>query len=172
MHDHRTLRGAALRRFLRHLGEMIIAMVAGMTLLGPLESALLHPLGWAELTARTEAGVLIMVTNMTIAMVAWMRYRRHGWPATGQMAAAMYVPFVALFPLMWLGLLAATGLMVAAHVLMLPAMIAAMVWRMPEYTGHTHSPSSTHPPVSSVVGIGKRNEGTNSAAAPAAAPLR
>jgi hypothetical protein len=72
------------------------------------------------------------------AMVAWMRLRGHGWAATTEMAAAMYVPFVALFPPLWLGVLSTMGLMVLGHVLMVFAMVAVMLRCLDEYTGHHH----------------------------------
>jgi hypothetical protein len=131
-----TLRGQALRRFVRHYLEMVLAMLAGMAVLGPAESMLLNPIGWAELRAHPETHALVMATNMTVGMAAWMRFRGHGWAATAAMAVAMYVPFVALFPPLWLGVLPATGLMVLGHVLMLLAMAAMMLWRRDQYTGH------------------------------------
>lgn len=138
-----TLRGRALRRFIRHYVEMVLAMVGGMMLLAPVESLLLDPVGWAEIRDRPELRALIMATNMSVPMVAWMWYRRHSWVATGQMVAAMYLPFVAFFPLLWLDVLSGTAVMVAGHVLMLPAMTVAMLWRVREYagcaaTGHAH----------------------------------
>ena len=131
-----TLRGQALRRFVRHYLEMVVAMAAGMIVLGPVESLLLDPVGWAELRARPELDALVMATNMTVAMVAWMRLRGHGWAAAAQMAVAMYASFVVLFPPLWLGVLPATGLLALGHVLMLVAMAAVMLRRRDEYTGH------------------------------------
>ena len=132
------LRGPALRRFLRHYVEMIIAMVVGMIALGALESTLLGPLGWAEVRAVPELGALIMATNMTLPMVGWMWLRGHSRGALAEMAAAMYAPFVACFPLVWFGALSATGLMIVGHVVMVPAMTVAMLCRLNEYTGHVH----------------------------------
>jgi hypothetical protein len=131
-----ALRGQALRRFVRHYLEMVVAMVVGMVALGPVESLLLGPVGWADLRADPEVNALVMATNMTIGMAAWMRYRRHSWAATRQMAGAMYGSFVVFFPLLWLGMLSATGLMVLGHVVMPFAMAAAMLLRLDEYTGH------------------------------------
>jgi hypothetical protein len=133
-----TLHGVALRRFLRHYVEMIVAMLGGMIVLGALESALLDPAGWAEVRAVPEFGALIMATNMILPMLAWMWHRGHGPIALGQMTAAMYAPFVVCFPLVWFGVLSATGLMIAGHVVMVPAMTVAMLWRRDEYTGHVH----------------------------------
>jgi hypothetical protein len=129
-----TLRRPALRRFVGHYLEIVVAAVAGMVVLGPAESMLLNPIGWAELLALPEAYVLVMATNMTVAMGAWMRFRRHGWAATAEMAVAMYAPFLVLFPPLWLGALSVTGLMVLGHVLMLFAIAAAMLRRRDEYT--------------------------------------
>ena len=129
-------RGVALRRFVRHYLEMIAAMIAGMIVLGPLESLLLNPIGWAELRAQPEVNALVMATNMTIPMAVRMRFRRHGRARTVEMAGAMYMPFVALFPLTWLGVLSSTGLIAIGHVLMLFAMAAVMLWRRDEYAGN------------------------------------
>jgi hypothetical protein len=129
-----TLRGQALRRFVRHYLEIVVAAVAGMVVLGPAESMLLNPIGWAGLLAHPETYALVMATNMTVAMAAWLRFRRHGWAATAEMAVAMYAPFMVLFPPLWLGVLSVTGLMVLGHVLMLFAMAAVMLRRRDEYT--------------------------------------
>ncbi len=122
-------------RFARHYLEMVVAMLLGMAVLGPLESALLDPLGWQSVRAVPELDALVMATNMTAAMVAWMRYRGHSRTATGLMAAAMYLPFGVLFAPLWLGALSPTGMLVGGHVLMLPAMAGAMLLRRDEYTG-------------------------------------
>jgi hypothetical protein len=129
-----TLRGQALRRFVRNYLEIVAATVAGMVVLGPAESMLLNPIGWAELLAHPETYALVMATNMTVAMAAWLRFRGHGWAAVAEMAVAMYAPFMVLFPPLWLGVLSVTGLMVLGHVLMLFAIAAVMLRRRDEYT--------------------------------------
>jgi len=129
-----TLRRPALRRLVGHYLEIVLAAVAGMVVLGPAESMLLNPIGWAQLLAHSETYTLVMATNMTVAMAAWMRFRRHGWAAIAEMAVAMYAPFVVLFPALWLGVLSATGLMVLGHLLMLFAIAAVMLRRRDQYT--------------------------------------
>ena len=129
-----TRRRPALGRLVGHYLEIALAAVAGMVVLGPAESMLLNPIGWAEVVARFEAATLVMATNMAIAAAAWMRWRGHGWATIAELAVAMYAPFLVLFPLLWLGVLSASGLMVLGHLLMLLAIAAAM-WRRPdEYT--------------------------------------
>jgi hypothetical protein len=129
-----TLPRPALRRFVGHYLEIVVAAVAGMVVLGPAESVLLNRIGWAELLAHSETYTLVMATNMTVATAAWMRFRRHGWAAIAELAVAMYAPFLVLFPPLWLGVLSATGLMVLGHLLMLVAIAAAMVRRRDEYS--------------------------------------
>lgn len=114
------------RRFWIHFAQMLVAMLAGMVLLGML---------WPHF-ASVEGMSLVMATNMTIGMTAWMAWRRHGWRPIGEMALAMYVPFVVLFPPHWAGLLSADAVLGLGHVLMLPAMLAAMLLRPAEYAGH------------------------------------
>ncbi|RSM41207.1 hypothetical protein DMA12_24695 [Amycolatopsis balhimycina DSM 5908] len=114
-----------LARFTGHYAEMVAAMIIGMVALGPL-----WPSAWLE---RADVGALVMATDMTVAMVLAMALRRHAWPRIAEMAAAMYLPFVALLVPYWLGALSGTALMVAGHVLMFPLMLAAMVWRRAEY---------------------------------------
>jgi hypothetical protein len=83
--------------------------------------------------------LLVMATTMTVPMVAWMRVRGHGWPASMEMGAAMYVPTFAALALLWGGLVENLGaLMTLEHVAMLLAMLAAMLLRRDEYSGHAH----------------------------------
>jgi hypothetical protein len=122
--------------FARHYVEMLLAMVVGMVALGPVWAAAAQALGWTATLHRPEVAALVMATDMSVAMCAWMRYRGHRWPATLEMAAAMYVPFVLLFPPMWAGLLSTGAMMAGGHMLMLPAMAVAMLLRRHEYSGH------------------------------------
>jgi hypothetical protein len=134
----RPSRRVRVAHVVRHYLEMVVAMVVGMVALDPIWSAAGDALGWSAVLGRPGPAALIMATNMSIAMSAWMRYRRHGWPATAEMVAAMYVPFLVLFPPMWAGLLSADAMLVGGHLLMLPAMAAAMYLRRDEYAGSHH----------------------------------
>ncbi len=119
------------RTALRHFAEMLVAMLVGMMALAPL---------WPELSAGVEAlpttQALVMATNMTVGMTALMVWRRHRPVAVAEMALAMYLPFVVLFPPYWAGGLPAEAVLLVGHLLMLPAMVAAMLWRPEEYTAH------------------------------------
>lgn len=127
--------------FLRHLGEMVLAMIAGMLLLGPVWDAATTALGASDVFARPDVAALVMATNMTLGMSVWMRHRRHHRVAIAEMGAAMYVPFLLLLVPFWTGALSGEVLMLAGHVLMLPAMVLAMLRRRDEYTQHVHAPT-------------------------------
>lgn len=125
-------------RLARHFLEMVVAMMIGMVALEPVWTIAGDALGWSAVLALPEPAALVMATNMTVAMSAWMRFRGHRWPATAEMGVAMYLPFVVLFVPMWLGVLTADAMMIGGHVLMLPAMTGAMVLRLGEYGSRQH----------------------------------
>jgi hypothetical protein len=132
-----TRRRSAVRSFVRHYLEMVLAMVVGMVVLAPLWSWLSGLLGVGAVFDRPDISALVMATDMTLAMSAWMRYRGHGWAPVAEMAAAMYLPFVVLLVPLWTGAVSGHTLMIAGHALMLPAMAVAMLLRLGEYT-HAH----------------------------------
>jgi hypothetical protein len=129
-------RGRGGRPFLRHYVEMVAAMIAGMLVLGPIRMLAAHGLGVSSTFDRAEAMSLAMATEMSLGMAAWMRYRGHAWAPILEMAVAMFLPFVLLFVPLWAGLIGGGAVMIAGHVLMLPAMALAMLRRTDEYGVH------------------------------------
>ncbi|MFI6513170.1 hypothetical protein ACIBCT_36685 [Streptosporangium sp. NPDC050855] len=129
-----TAAGPRIRwgRFAWHYVEMIIAMFVGMFVLGMLLRAV--GLGFSQ-ERQPELAYLLMAFDMSVGMVVWMRYRGHGWVPTLEMCAAMFVPVVPLFPLLWAGVIDSEGLMMIAHMAMFPLMLVAMLWRRDEYAG-------------------------------------
>ena len=121
-------RGRRTWHLVRHYVEMVVAMLAGMLVLGPVED-----LVWPDLTARADVGVLVMATNMAIGMGAWMRYRGHSWRGVAEMSASMYVPFLVLLVPFWAGGIGEHTMMTWGHLLMLPAMALVMLLRPSEY---------------------------------------
>jgi hypothetical protein len=122
-----------LRKLAIHYVEMVIAMAVGMVALHPVWTFALDAVGWSEFLDAPEAMAMVMATNMTIAMTAWMKFRGHSWISCAEMGAAMYVPFLVLFVPMWAGLISASGMLLWGHVLMLFAMAGAMAIRPHEY---------------------------------------
>jgi hypothetical protein len=121
------------RRLAVHYVEMVIAMAVGMVALHPVWTFLLDAAGWSAFLDSPEAMAMVMATDMTIGMTAWMRFRGHGWRPCAEMGAAMYLPFLVLFPPMWAGLITSGGMLLWGHVLMLFAMAGAMALRPHEY---------------------------------------
>jgi hypothetical protein len=138
--------------FLRHFGEMILAMLVGMV-----ASVAVLALIFSTLLAATIRGMprvevlnqfavlicLVMAVGMTAPMVAWMRFRGMAWRPTLEMAAAMVLPLVPIFALLALQVIPgarACGLYCAV---MIPAMVVPMLFRLDLYTGrmghHAHA---------------------------------
>lgn len=121
------------RHLYRHYAEMLLAMFAGMAVLGAAAQGVVAVAGW-ELPARSpELMSLEMALSMAVGMVVWMRHRGHGWPGTLEMAGAMVASAVALWPLLWLGVITGGWLLTLEHLLMLPLMYLLMRRRRSEY---------------------------------------
>jgi hypothetical protein len=120
------------KTFIRHYVEMLIAMFVGMGVLGGGVAAAGVDVEPAELA------LLWMAFTMSVPMVAWMRYRGHGWAASAEMTASMFVPSFAAIALISMGALGEGGAMAIQHVAMFPAMLGVMLLRRDEYSGHHH----------------------------------
>jgi uncharacterized membrane protein YfcA len=118
----------------RHFGEMVVAMLVGMAVLGMAVRATLALLGRSDLLEPIEAQALVMTVNMAAGMSVWMRYRRHRWNSIIEMDAAMAAAFVVALLPYWAGLLPGQTVMMVGHVLMLPAMALVMLRRRRELT--------------------------------------
>jgi hypothetical protein len=123
----------ATKHFLRHYGEMVVAMFLGMAVLGyPVDRVMIR-LG----ASSDEFMFLGMATTMTVPMIGWMMYRGHGWRANAEMSASMFVPTFAVIGALATGLLTDIGvLMLIEHVVMLAAMAGVMLLRPEEYNHH------------------------------------
>jgi hypothetical protein len=130
-------RGSGTRRFVRHLLEMTVAMVLGMAVLGALfreVHVLVFGAGFdSAWHGHTELAVFAMTFNMTLPMVALMRYRGHCWERCGEMAGAMFVLALAVLVPFWLGEISASVVLPVEMALMLPAMILVMLYRVDDY---------------------------------------
>ncbi|WP_326799962.1 hypothetical protein OG946_35075 [Streptomyces sp. NBC_01808] len=120
--------------FARHYVEMVVAMAAGMLVLGALVRGGLALAGF-ELSAERhpELASLEMAFSMSAGMALWMRHRGHGVRNTAEMCGAMFLPAAVLFPLLWLGAVPPDSLPVLEHLAMLPLMLLVMLRRRAEY---------------------------------------
>ena len=126
----------SLKHFLRHYGEMVLAMFLGMAILGLPVDRIMSSVG-----ADSDAFMFLgMATTMTVPMVGWMIYRGHGWRANTEMSASMFVPAFAVIAALATGLLTDIGtLMIIEHVVMLLAMAGVMLLRPDEYIHQHHA---------------------------------
>jgi hypothetical protein len=108
-------------RFAGHFVEMVVVMLVGM-------GALTALLGMPH-DSPIEVQALYMAVTMTMPMVGWMLVRGHSRRGTAEMAAAMVLPLAVLFPMDWAGLISGDALIDLQHVLMIPAMLGAMLYR-------------------------------------------
>ncbi len=123
-------------RFARHLLEMLLAMMAGMAVLGVAIWALGEPPGYSNLLVKYG----LMGASMAAPMVAWMRHRGHSWSDGGEMTVAMLGPMFALVLPAELGVVGLTGhaLMMLSHVAMIGGMVALMIYRFERYAHGAH----------------------------------
>ncbi|MGZ4314657.1 MAG: hypothetical protein ACXVRS_02365 [Gaiellaceae bacterium] len=127
-----TQRAGQTGTFLRHLIEMAVAMMVGMIVSA---AVFLGVVGMTAAEAMRQHAVLFVALQafgMTVAMVAWMRYRGHAWRGSAEMAAAMVVPAVPLVVLRLLGVI--SGPICGVYCLMtFAAMIGLMLYRRSDY---------------------------------------
>lgn len=135
-HHAPPTRAGRVLHFLRHLGEMMVAMLLGMVLLDPLYRAVMAALGYVDQNVRLpELSALAMMIEMTVPMMAWMCIRGHDRARTGEMASAMVIPTLGLIALSLIGVMPAGALAGAVMLPMLPAMVGVMLWRWNVYSG-------------------------------------
>jgi hypothetical protein len=122
------------KAFALHLAEMLVAMVAGMVVLGGALEGGLALAGTGLSDAPTALAAAVMAINMTVPMVWWMQYRGHPAKHSVEMAGSMVVPTAIIIATYWLGAIQSGGVMVAQHVVMIPAMVGVMLWRYEHYS--------------------------------------
>ena len=127
------------RTFARHLGEMLIAMFLGMAVLGGVATLIFELAGGNFADVSGAVQVLLMGFNMTVPMVGWMKYRGHDTARNAEMASSMVVPSLIAAALAAAGVLGTDGALALQHVVMIPAMLAVMLWRYDVYAQHGHS---------------------------------
>ena len=124
------------RAFLRHFGEMVLAMLVGMVVLGGVAALVFAVAGSSFSDTSGTAQVLLMGFNMTVPMVAWMAHRGHAVAQNAEMAASMIVPTLIAAALASIGTLEAGAALGFQHVVMIPAMLGVMLWRYEDYASH------------------------------------
>jgi flagellar biosynthetic protein FliP len=121
------------KRFIGHYVEMVLAMLAGMGILGGIWMVV-----WPGIHDHDVIHTLVMAANMTIGMAGWMAFRGHPRRMIVEMSAAMVAPFLVLLVPLATGSISADTLMIGGHVLMLVTMLIAMLYRRQDYAHGRH----------------------------------
>jgi hypothetical protein len=125
--------GGHLAHFLRHLVEMVLAMMLGMFAGAAIFVTATGISAEDAIENHSVAWVSVMAFSMTAPMVAWMRYRGHGWNVCLEMAAAMIAPAIPLCILRVADLISG-GICSVYCLLSLVAMVGVMVYRRDYYS--------------------------------------
>jgi hypothetical protein len=137
--DAGPLSGSGSKRaFARHFGEMVLAMLLGMLMLGGVAELAFALAGSSLSDQPGGTQVMLMGFNMTVPMVLWMIYRGHAAARNVEMALSMIVPSAAAAALAWAGALGSGAALGVQHALMIPAMLGVMLWRHQDYS-HPHA---------------------------------
>jgi hypothetical protein len=115
------------RAFARHFGEMVLAMLLGMAVLGGLAELAFAASG-SDLSDQSGGlRIVVMGIAMTVPIVLWMSYRGHAPARNVEMAASMNVPTIAAAVLAWAGAVETGAGMGLQHAAMVPAMLGVML---------------------------------------------
>jgi hypothetical protein len=79
--------------------------------------------------------VFVVTFNMTVPMVAWMRYRHHDRRMIREMAGSMVVLAMVALIAGRVGVIPQSDMALAVHGLMMPAMLIPMLMHLHLYTG-------------------------------------
>jgi hypothetical protein len=123
--------------FLRHLGEMTVAMFMGMFVFGALLGVIAAAAGSSLESVRLSQPELFMagmVSAMSVTMVAWMRHRGHTWREGAEMTASMVVATLVVLVFYWAGAIPADPVCPFSCMLMIPAMALTMLFRLDVYS--------------------------------------
>lgn len=137
--------GRPIGRFGLHLVEMCMVMCAGAAALSLLFFGAASVLGYNDLQQTApELVVLVIALNLSVPMLAWMRYRRMAWQPTLEMAGSTMVVGLALIAAYWMDLIAKTNLVEVQTSLACPMMLAVMLVRFRLYSGGHAAHSAGH----------------------------
>jgi hypothetical protein len=131
----RTVR--PIGRFVLHYVEMCAVMCLGALVLSVLFFGAAGLLGYTDLPQQyPELSVLVIAINLSVPMLAWMRFRGMDWRPTLEMAGSTMVIGLLLIAAYWLGIVPKSSLIEVQTSLACPVMLAVMLFRFRLYSGH------------------------------------
>lgn len=122
--------------FVLHYFEMCVPMCVGFAVGDLIYFWAAGLFGYSEpFTQLPNLSVMVVTFTMTAPMTAWMLFRGMPRRATAEMSAAMPVLALVLLALGWLAILPKGDLALLEHGLMMPVMLAPMLFQLDLYTG-------------------------------------
>ena len=146
-----TTKRAPPRTFLRKVGhflwhyvQMCMACCVGGVTLGIVFFGGAALIGYPDLIGEAPFfSTLVLAIILTVPMVAWMRFRHHGWQPTLEMGSATMGLGIVLIVLGAVGLVPVGGMFEWVTSLACPVMLIPMLLRLNLYTGgmdhHAHA---------------------------------
>ena len=146
-----TTKRAPPRTFLRKVGhflwhyvQMCMACCVGGVTLGIAFFGGAALLGYPDLIVQAPVlSTLVLGIILTVPMVAWMRFRHHGWRPTLEMGSATMGLGIVMIVLGMVGLVPVSGMFEWMTRLACPVMLIPMLMRLNLYTGgmdhHAHA---------------------------------
>lgn len=128
-------------RFILHFFQMCLVMCAGGVALSLLFFGAAALLGFTNLDQRApELTILVIAINLSLPMLAWMRYMGMDWRPTLEMSGATMVAGLLLIVAYSAGLVSVRDLIpLQTGLLACPLMLVVMLFRYRLYAGaHTH----------------------------------
>lgn len=142
-HSHHTLqsdRAAAIKSFIWHLFQMIIAMEIGMILYHEVIVNQLAPISYKFVTiAYPLIDYWMMMIAMILPMIGLMRYHKFDWRYCIGMTTAMLAPVALLTALLWVGLISMMMLRIIGSITMYLGMALYMLVRRSQFFGVSRS---------------------------------
>jgi energy-converting hydrogenase Eha subunit A len=131
-------------RFVLHYLEMCIACCVGGVTLGFAFFGGAALLGYPDLILKAPFfSTLVLAIILTVPMVAWMRFRHHGWRPSLEMGAATMGLGIVVIAAGALGLVPVSGMFEWVASLACPVMLVPMLLRVRLYAGgmdhHAHA---------------------------------
>ena len=137
--------------FLWHFLEMCLVMCMGGITINVLIFGLAARLGFTNLFEKfPQFSLLLVGVNLSIPMIAWMRFRGHEWRPTLEMASTSIILPVLLIGATWLGLIPESSQLPLLKKLVCPVMLIPMLFRLDLYAAnhaqhhHAHSANEHH----------------------------
>ena len=137
--------------FLLHFLEMCVVMcAAGLATLSAFLRWAGPVIGYPEFKKQfPELSTLLLALWLTVIMIIWMRFRRHEWRPTLEMAGTSIISLPLVFGAAWLGVIPNSRLFGLECGVACALMLVPMLFRLDHYTGshasHQNHAHSDHP---------------------------